>query len=262
MKKRFHSCHVYFLLLDLQEVQNRLALPPDQHTTHPETGTSRALFDCPDLRLSPTGPCVRVIIATHPTSTTPAPIGTTRGEVVYELFFTSVPQEAFTPADVVDLYLHRGAFETVLADEDKEQDPDRWCSHTACGQEAWQIVSQWIWNLRLELDHRLHPTPMRTTEFAEAKTTPDPVPRPAELAPVTYGPPQWARQSYTKGFAGTDFAVQADGMLRCPDGHPLYAQEHRAEASLLPSGLHSTLMTPPPCPASRTSSVPSLASHR
>src|SRR2546427_11341308 len=46
------------------------------------------------------------------------------------------------------------------------QDPDRWCSHAPAGQEAWQIVSQWVWNLRLELGHVLEPTPMRTTEFA------------------------------------------------------------------------------------------------
>jgi len=106
-------------LLDLQEVQARLALPPDQQTTHPETGTCRALFDCPDLLLTPSGPRTRVIVATHPATATPAPIGTTRGEVVYELFYTALPPEAFTPADVVDLYLHRGAFECVLSDEDR-----------------------------------------------------------------------------------------------------------------------------------------------
>lgn len=44
---------------------------------------------------------------------------------------------------------------------------------------------------------------------------------------VCYGPPQWARRSYTKGFAGADFALQPDGTLRCPAGHPLYAQERR-----------------------------------
>src|SRR5439155_19791630 len=33
-------------------------------------------------------------------------------------------------------------------------------------QAAWQIVSQWVWNLRLELGHVLEPTPVRTTEFA------------------------------------------------------------------------------------------------
>ena len=52
--------------------------------------------------------------------------------------------------------------------EDQEQDPDRWCSHAACGQACWQIISQWMWNLRLELGHQLHPVPVRTTEFAPA----------------------------------------------------------------------------------------------
>ena len=175
-------------LLNLQEVQARLAQFPDQQTTHPETGTRRALFDCPDLLLTPAGPRARVIIATHPATETPAKIGTTRGETVYELFYTALPKEAFTPADIVALYLHRGAFETVLADEDQEQDPDRWCSHTAWGQEFWLILAQWIWNLRLELGHALHPTPMRTTEFAPAQASgpaeaaPDPVSQPASTS--------------------------------------------------------------------------------
>jgi len=64
---------------------------------------------------------------------------------------TCLPPSAFTPADVLDLYLHRGGFEIVLSDEDKEQNFDRWCSYTACGQEFWQIIAQWMWNLRLEL---------------------------------------------------------------------------------------------------------------
>jgi hypothetical protein len=222
-------------LLDFPEVRARLSLPPDQQTTHPETGTCRALFDCPDLNLSPAGSRTRVIVATHPAAKTEAKIGTTRGGVVYELFYTALPQAAFTPADVVDLYLHRGAFECVLADEDQEQDADRWCSHTRWGQEFWQILAQWVWNLRLELGHALHPMPMRTTEFAPAKTdesaeaAPHPIPRLPEPVPVIYGPPQWARPSYTKGFAGADFALQPDGTLRCPAGRPLYAQERRPE---------------------------------
>src|SRR5947207_1417397 len=159
-------------LLDLPEIQARLAQAPDQVVTHPETGTTRALFDCLDVALPPMEPRIRVIIATHPAGATPARIGTTRDGVVYELFFTCLPPSAFSPADVLDLYLHRGGFETVLSDEDKEQDCDRWCSYTANGQEFWQILSQWIWNLRLELGHHLHPTPMRLTEFAEAEAAP------------------------------------------------------------------------------------------
>lgn len=30
------------------------------------------------------------------------------------------PPSAIIPADVLDLYLHRGSFETLLADEDQE----------------------------------------------------------------------------------------------------------------------------------------------
>jgi len=188
-----------------------------------------------DLSLSPIGPRTRVIVATHPATETEAKIGVTRGKVVYELFYTALPQAVFTPADVVDLYLHRGGFECVLADEDQEQATDRWCSHTTWGRELWQILAQWVWNLRLELGHALHPTPMRTTEFASAQMgepvepAPDPASRLPEPAPVAYGPPQWARPSYTKGFAGADFSLQPDGTLRCPAGRPLYAQERRPE---------------------------------
>ncbi len=157
-------------LLDLPQVQARLAQPPDQQVTHPETGTCRSLFDFPDLLLSPTGPRARVIVAAREAPDSSVKVGTTRGERVYELFYTALPPGAFTSADVVALYLHRGAFETVLADEDKEQEPDRWCSHTAWGQECWLIVAQWTWNLRLELGHALLPTPMRTTKFAPVRS--------------------------------------------------------------------------------------------
>jgi hypothetical protein len=75
---------------------------------------------------------------------------------------------AFTEAFVVELYLHRGAFEPTLSDEDQEIDPDRWCSHSAWGQQCWQLVAQWVWNLRLELGHQLEPTPLRISEFAPA----------------------------------------------------------------------------------------------
>src|ERR1017187_6983503 len=88
-------------LLKLPQVQARLALPAEGPTTHPESGTCRALYDCPAIPLTPTGLCSRVIVATHPACATPSPIGTTRQGVVYELFFTSLPQSAFSAADVV-----------------------------------------------------------------------------------------------------------------------------------------------------------------
>jgi hypothetical protein len=177
-----------------------------------------------------------MIVATHPATSTKAPIGVTRDQLVYEIFFTTMPPQAFTPADVLHLYLHRGSFETVLADEDQEQDPDRWASYTPCGQEFWQILSQWIWNIRLELGQQLSPTPMRLTEFAPAQvieSAPTVVPTqvvesastdvPTQaVSPLSYGPPTFARPSYTGGFPGSAFSLQSDGTLRCPADHPLY----------------------------------------
>jgi hypothetical protein len=114
----------------------------------------------------------------------------------------------------------------ALADEDQEQDPDRWCSHTAMGQEAWQIVSQWIWNLRLELGHQLHPDPVRTTEFAQAFP-----PVPAHTAPPSgYASPQVGLPWKTGRFSGQDFVLQPDGTLRCPASQSLVTHERRREA--------------------------------
>jgi hypothetical protein len=222
-----------YALLDRPEIQAALACPPVEVCTHPESGALRALYDCPDIALTPTGPQVRLIVATHPASSTPPSIGVQRGNMVYEMFVTMLAAKAFSAKDVLDLYLHRGSFETVLADEDREQDPDRWCSRTPCGQEFWQILSQWMWNLRLELGQHLSPTEMRTTEFApalEAAPVPEAASAPeAAPAPVKYGPPQWARRSFTDGFPGSAFLLQPDGSLLCPANHPLYPQERRPE---------------------------------
>ncbi len=155
-----------YALLDLMQVRQRLALPADEQFTHPESGTCRDLFDCGQVPVTAQGHHCRVIVATHAATTAKAPIGVTRDGMVYELFFTTLPTAGFTAADVVKLYLHRGSFETVLADEDREQDSDRWSSYTAHGQEVWQILSQWVWNLRQELSQQWQPTSMRLTEFS------------------------------------------------------------------------------------------------
>src|SRR5438874_13553318 len=115
----------------------------------------------------------------------------------------------------------------ALADEDQEQDPDRWCSHTAMGQEAWQIVSQWIWNLRLELGHQLHPDPVRTTEFAPA--IPSSSPTSLHTAPPSgYAPPHVGSPWKAGRFSGQDFALQPDGTLQCPAAQKLIAHEQRS----------------------------------
>ncbi len=120
-----------YSVLDHPLVQARLHLPPDQFQQRPESQMIRSLYDCPQVPVGSEGVRCRVVVATHRAGKKKSPVGVTRAGVVYELFFTNLPQQAFTASDVVELYLHRGAFEPALADEDTEQDPDRWCSHSA-----------------------------------------------------------------------------------------------------------------------------------
>jgi hypothetical protein len=212
-------------LLDHPLIQARLHLPPDQVQQRPESQMARNLYDCPEIPVGPEGTLSRVVVATHPAGKKKSPIGVTRKGVVYELFFTNLPQQAFTARDVVELYLHRGAFEPLLSDEDQEIDPARWCSHSAWGQEAWQIISQWVWNIRLALGHQLEPTPVRTTEFAPALSPP------SHTAPASgYAPPEVGSAWKAGRFAGQDFALQPDGTLRCPADQKLSPHEQRREA--------------------------------
>ena len=215
-------------LLDLPQVKAVPAGSPVQTCQHPESGAMRALFDCESVALGPTGPRVRLIVARHPATSSAPSVGVQREEMVYELFVSTLSSPAFTAKDVLDLYLHRGSFETVLADEDREQDPDRWVSHTPKGQEFFQILAQWVWNLRLEFGQRLAPVALRTTEFAPAlEVSPAPSSEPGPT--LVYGPPQWAGRSFTGGFPGSAFTLQPDGTLRCPADRPLYPQERRPE---------------------------------
>jgi hypothetical protein len=215
-----------YSVLDHPLVQARLHLPPDQFQQRPESQLVRSLYDCPAVPVGAEGVSCRVVVATHPADKKKSPVGVTREGIVYELFFTNLPQQAFTACDVVELYLHRGAFEPLLSDEDREQDPDRWCSHSAWGQECWQLISQWVWNLRLELGHQLHPDPVRTTEFAPALPPPSP-----HAAPVSgYAPPHVGLPWKAGRFCGQDFALQPDGTLRCPADQKLIPHEHRREA--------------------------------
>ena len=110
-----------YSLLDLEIVKQALARAPDQVCTYPESGMTRALYDCESISLTLTGPQVRLVVATHAATSSPPKIGVERDGMVYELFVSTLPSPAFTSSDALDLYLHRGSFETVLADEDVEQ---------------------------------------------------------------------------------------------------------------------------------------------
>jgi len=98
-----------YTVLDHPLVQARLHLPPDQIQQRPESQVARSLYDCPEVPVGSEGVLCRVVVATHPEGLKKSPVGITRSGVVYELFFTALPQQAFTASDVVELYLHRGA---------------------------------------------------------------------------------------------------------------------------------------------------------
>jgi hypothetical protein len=181
-----------------------------------------------DEGLSPT----RVIVARHlaPEPGKPIAVGKRVGEWVYELFITTLDADGFLVEDVLDVYHGRGAFEAVLADEDVEEDPDRWCSYTEYGQELWQIACQWVWNLRLALGQQMQASTLREIEWAPAKEAP-PLVVAVENAPEEYGPWQWARAfgAATGRFGAEAFSLQANGMLRCPAGASLWLSEVRQE---------------------------------
>jgi hypothetical protein len=98
-----------YSVLDQPQIQTRLHLPADGHQRRPESQLVRTLYDCPSVPIDPEGQPCRVVVATHPAGKKKSRVGLTRQGCVYELFFTRLPQQAFTAVDVVELYLHRGA---------------------------------------------------------------------------------------------------------------------------------------------------------
>jgi hypothetical protein len=232
-----------YQLLTHPKVQARLASPCDRELVHPETGVRREVFEVGYLSdwLEPLFEhelLCRVIVTKRaaPAHGELVTVGKLQGEHVYELFLTSHPARCLQAADVVQLYLHRGSFETVLADEDVEQDPDRWCSYTPHGQECWQVVSQWVWNVRLELGYVQQHPEMRHTRLVEdaapQSATMPALPEPKGDEPVeeevveNYGPVEMAQEwAKSRGrFSGKDFVLLDEATLRCPAGKLLRAR--------------------------------------
>jgi hypothetical protein len=217
-----------YRLLDHPRVQAALAHEPVAQITTRESQVTYEIFDLPQLLLEDGMTQVRVVLTRRTWKRgEPISVGKVVGDWVYEHFVTTLPPEGFLATDVLDLYQGRGAFEGTLADEDREGDPDRWCSLTPCGQEFWQIIWQWVWNLRLAFSAGWSNPPLRQMEWAPAQTSP--VQRLAEPAPddePEYGPLAWAR-AYGGRLGAEAFALQDDGMLRCPQGKHLWLSETR-----------------------------------
>lgn len=193
---------------DREAVRARLARPPDREWTHPESGRSRALSAGPALPHPPTGPRVRVIIATHPATCTTPPLGGPRGAWVSERLVPTRPHHACVPTDGRDRSRHRGSGETVRAEEDLAHDPDRWCSHPPMdrrsGTSSAHGSGSFAWNSASSGLPHLSP-------------------------PVEDGSPHWARPSFPGGCPGSAGLLQPDGTLLCPAHQFLSPQERRPE---------------------------------
>jgi hypothetical protein len=221
-----------YRLLEHPQIQRVLAHAPTASVTRMNTGEVVELFEGGWLALGEGLPQVRVIVARHPAPPPGKniPVGKRVGEWVYELFMTTLAADGFLVEDVLDLYHGRGAFEAVLADEDVEEDPDRWCSYTECGQELWQIACQWVWNLRLSLGQTMQGAELREMEWAPPTET-APLFFAWEDTPEEYGPWQWAGESGRAAgrFTADAFTLQENGTLHCPAGASLWLSEVRQE---------------------------------
>lgn len=81
-------------VLDLAQVQAVLLAPPAPTCLHPESQTTRSLFACLSVPLSPAGPLVRVLVATRPATSASPTVGEQRGETVSERVVSTVPSPA------------------------------------------------------------------------------------------------------------------------------------------------------------------------
>ncbi len=101
-----------YTVLEHPLLQARLHLPPDQFQHRPESQNVRSLYDCPQVPVGSEGVTCRVIVATHPAGKKKSPLGITRAGLVYELFFTTLPQQAFTACDAWAPYVASAAGKT------------------------------------------------------------------------------------------------------------------------------------------------------
>lgn len=259
---------VVYSLLDNPQVRAGLAAGTTVRLAHPDTGVTREVFDVPGVTWkSGDKQCtVRLIVTrSRKEPDRPVRIGKLIAGYVYEIFVTTADPACFHAADIVSMYLHRGQFEATLAQEDRELPADRWISYSPDGEEIWQIVCQWVWNLELWLGRIDAPESAlaRTTDFTpEIETLCEPVKitdmndapgsdtealaDTAEQPTLEWGEPEFVDLSTEPrahaALASSEptpsrhangepealiFQRDSDGTMRCPTGQPMCVVETR-----------------------------------
>jgi hypothetical protein len=235
-------------------VRDALAAGAIARLRHPDTGIERELFDLPayawsTLR-SPTLTTRMLIARRREVPGEAVAIGKCLDGWVYELVATDRTAAQWDSARAYTLYQERGAFEATLGQEDRELPTDRWVSFADHGQEFWQILCQWVWNLRLRAAARARaaPTtpeplePEATAIRGESVVLPPPAraseqgPRtgvePAAATAVTPPDEAGASTSTRVGAAfGTGCFERTDAhTVRCPAGVAMHASERVVRA--------------------------------
>jgi hypothetical protein len=178
----FQQCGIGYLmrgcdykLLDIAEFKLKLAATAPEEFYQVDTDVTRKLYDLGFINWQggkDKSMAVRsrfiVVCSNAPANKSKPKVGKLKGNKVYELFITDRAGHQLTASDIVSLYYGRGGFEQTLAQEDQEQNPDRFCSQNPCGQEFWQLLAQSVWNLRLRLGFAAQTPEHRHTIWAEA----------------------------------------------------------------------------------------------
>jgi hypothetical protein len=243
-------CRDYHLLKE-PAVKAILATVPQQQYLHPDSPEIiRDLFDIECLDATRRGylePMRLIIVRLIRFSKQKPSVGKCEGKYLYELFLTSLPPSSFSAADVLSLYNGRGGFEQTLSEEDREQDCDRWCSWQPEGQSFWQILSQWVWNWRIQAgwqsqsQRQVRQTlwspaldQLETQECSEPTIAPqsllstptvDPQLAPSPKYGAMVAVPGWGQSRHK--YSGKDFKIIDDEAIECPAGHQMDRQEVR-----------------------------------
>ncbi len=143
---------VDYSLLSDPKVQAALAAGTSVSMKTDDSQVVREVFDVPELIWQQNGiQMLTRLVVTRTKKSVDYSVGKELDDWVYEMFATNLPCDGFGCEQIVALYLKRGGFEATLSEEDREQTTDVWIHDNPFAQEAWQIVNQLVWNIRLAI---------------------------------------------------------------------------------------------------------------
>ena len=236
----------YATLLRHPDVRAALGRGSGLRMAQSDSPIERELFDVPDLMWRSVDGRrevrTRLVVTRTPWSADLGKpgVGHLHEGFVYELVVTNLLPESASAAEVMSLYLGRGALEATLAQEDREMSTDRWITHRAPGQDLFQVICQWVWNHRIVLGAAMmSKSALRVTPWEVSVTTTEPTPitslpdgkgvssdPPEEaVAPVHTEPNQSTSQPAR--FGPESFSRDEEGQVHCPNGHRMQLTEVR-----------------------------------